>query len=136
MYHLAYFINPKSNKEKIEAEILKLIQDFGGEIVDKESAKLKSLAYPIKHFVDGFFGFINFKLNRSKIFEINAKLRLSQDLLRYSIFKQEFEKQIKKFKKPIKTKNHEKLISLPKKQPKFKIEELDKELDQILDESL
>jgi len=133
MYHLAYFINPKSNQEKIESEILKLIKQSGGEVVEHESAKLKSLAYPIQHFREGFFGFINFKIKKLQITEINKKLSLNQELLRYSIFKQEFAKKPLSLEKSPKDK---KSVVLHKKQPKLKIDELDKELDQMLDQSL
>lgn len=142
MYELAYFINPQKNPESVQTEVIKLIQALEGKVLNQNKPQMQRLAYPVKHCEEGFFALTDFKIKKKNILELNNKLRLNQDLIRYSIFKKaklidsapaEKEKPYKIIKK----KSLERLERLEEdKDPKVKIDELDEKLEELLEDTL
>ncbi|MFA5644260.1 MAG: 30S ribosomal protein S6 [Patescibacteria group bacterium] len=82
-----------------------LITASDGKITLENYWGKKKFAYPIKHEYYGYYGLYEFDLERALISEINNKLRLDNNILRFLILKKELrnEEQIKKDEK-IKTK--------------------------------
>lgn len=86
-YQLAAFISPildeKQVKEIVE-KVKKLVLDNGGKTTDQKISK-KSLGYKIKHFQDAFYVLLNIDLLPEKVTDLNAKLKLENDILRFMI---------------------------------------------------
>ncbi|MAG44987.1 30S ribosomal protein S6 [bacterium] len=139
MYELAYFINPQKNSESVQTDILKLIKELDGQILNQGRPQMQKLAYAIKHYEEGFFSLIDFKIKKKNILELNKKLRLNQNVIRYSIFKKA---KISDSAPEIKPKPDKiigkKLEQEPEagKDPKVKIDELDEKLDELLEDTL
>lgn len=88
MYELLYIV-PAPYTEKdldgISQKVKKLISDLGGTITHEENLGGKKLAYPIKNIYRGFYLLIHFKINAKKIKELDPKLKLASEILRYMI---------------------------------------------------
>tara|TARA_B100000029_G_scaffold451437_1_gene476015 strand:+ start:305 stop:631 length:327 start_codon:yes stop_codon:yes gene_type:complete len=71
----------------------KTIKELEGSIVYKESWGLKNLSYPIKNNKKAFYEYMNIEIPNDKIKEMNSKLNLDENIIRYlSIKVKEFEK--------------------------------------------
>ena len=57
--------------------------ELDGNVIYKESWGLRSLAYPIKENKKAFYEFMNIELPQNKISELNAKLNLNENIIRY-----------------------------------------------------
>tara|TARA_B100001996_G_C18182425_1_gene408831 strand:- start:138 stop:458 length:321 start_codon:yes stop_codon:yes gene_type:complete len=71
----------------------KTIKELEGSIVYKESWGLKNLSYPIKNNKKAFYEYMNIEIPNDKIKEMNSKLNLDENIIRYlSVKVKEFEK--------------------------------------------
>lgn len=61
----------------------KLITDHGGEVTKTEYCGLRHLAYPIKKNSMGHYILMNLKAQPSIILELERKMRLSEDVIRF-----------------------------------------------------
>ena len=61
----------------------KLITDQGGEVSKSEYCGLRHLAYPIKKNAMGHYTLMNIKAKPSVILELERKMRLSEDVIRF-----------------------------------------------------
>ena len=71
---------------EIENEIknhAETINDLDGNLVYKESWGLRNLAYPIKDNKKAFYEFMNIEIPQEKIDELNSKLNLNENVIRY-----------------------------------------------------
>ena len=59
------------------------LAELNGNIVYKESWGLRSLAYPIKENRKAFYEFMNIELPHEKIKDLNARLNLNENIIRY-----------------------------------------------------
>ena len=57
--------------------------ELNGNIIYKESWGLRSLAYPIKENRKAFYEFMNIELPQGKINDLNARLNLNENIIRY-----------------------------------------------------
>tara|TARA_B000000532_G_scaffold212368_1_gene182412 strand:- start:2282 stop:2614 length:333 start_codon:yes stop_codon:yes gene_type:complete len=57
--------------------------ELNGNIIYKESWGLRSLAYPIKENRKAFYEFMNIELPQDKINDLNARLNLNENIIRY-----------------------------------------------------
>ncbi len=79
-YELTFLIKDE-NSLSLKEEFTK-----SGAVLSNERPLQKiKLAYPIKKTVYGFMGAFNFVLTPDKLADLNAKLKLDQSLLRYSL---------------------------------------------------
>ena len=70
----------------------KTISDLEGNIVYKESWGLRNLSYPIKNNKKAFYEYMNIEISSEKIDEMNSKLNLDENIIRYlSIKVKEFD---------------------------------------------
>lgn len=83
-----------SHKEQ-KGEVKKIIESEKGEILDIEEWGKKDLAYPIKRQSTGYYSLISFRGDSKSPNNINAKLRLKENFLRYMIVKKEAGKRVK-----------------------------------------
>jgi len=85
-YELVLVINPEVAEEQLTATIdivSQFVTQKGGTISSIERWGKRRLAYPIKHFVEGNYVLANFKLKPAFGKELEANLRISEDVLRH-----------------------------------------------------
>lgn len=61
----------------------KNISELNGKIVYNESWGLKNLSYPIKNNKKAFYEYMNIEIPNDKITEMNSKLNLDENIIRY-----------------------------------------------------
>lgn len=84
--------------KEIFKKVGQLISSLEGKITLENYWGKKKFAYPIKHEYYGYYGLYEFDLERSAVAEINNKLRLDNNIVRFLIVKKEVksEEQVKK----------------------------------------
>jgi small subunit ribosomal protein S6 len=155
-YEVLFIIPNKFTDEeaqKVFKKVAEIITSMDGKISFENYWGKKKFAYPINHDYYGYYAFYEFDLDRSLIPEINNKLRLDKDILRFMIVKKDLktEEQIKKdieIKEKIEKRKAEEekeetrtkeskakkeSSSTKKKEEKVDLKKLDKKLDDVLD---
>ncbi|MDD3711399.1 MAG: 30S ribosomal protein S6 [Patescibacteria group bacterium] len=103
-YEILFIIPNKFTDDEakdIFKKVGQLITSLEGKITLENYWGKKKFAYPIKHENYGYYGLFEFDLERTLISEINTKLRLDNNILRFLIIKKDVknEEQIKKDQK-------------------------------------
>jgi small subunit ribosomal protein S6 len=91
-YELVLVFSPAVAEEDAEAAIGKVSQfitERGGTSSTVEHWGKRRLAYPIKHFIEGSYVLTRFKLKRKLTRELEASLRISEEVLRHLLLKLE-----------------------------------------------
>lgn len=70
-------------------QIKDLVARFGGVISNVEDCGKKRLAYEIQHMKDGFYYFIKFEADATAPAEIESRIRIMDNILRFLIVKEE-----------------------------------------------
>jgi len=89
-YELVLIISPEIVDEALETTIDKVsrfITEKGGVISDIERWGKRKLAYPIKRFMEGSYVLTRFKLSPTSCKELEAKLQVSEEVLRHLLIK-------------------------------------------------
>ncbi len=89
-YELVLVISPEVAEEEFEARIDNLsrfVTGKGGIIPEIERWGKRRLAYPIRHFVEGNYVLAKFKLKPEFGKELEANLRISEEILRHLLLK-------------------------------------------------
>ena len=89
-YELVLIINPDVAEERHDTiidNISRFITDKGGVIAEVDRWGRKKLAYPIKSFVEGSYVLSRFKFKPALSKELEANLRISEDILRHLLVK-------------------------------------------------
>ena len=89
-YELVLVIGPEVAEEKLEATIdnvSRFITEKGGVVSDIQRWGKRKLAYPIRHFVEGSYVLTQFKLKPAFGKELEANLRISEEVLRHLLIK-------------------------------------------------
>ncbi len=91
-YELAVVVNAKieddARTETIE-KVKELITRFGGTVTDVDEWGKKRLAYEIQKMREGFYYFIHFEAETSVPEEIEQRVRIMDNVIRYLCVKQE-----------------------------------------------
>ena len=85
-YEMILVISPELAEEKFNAtlnNISQLITDMGGVVSDVRQWGKRRLAYPIKQFSEGNYVLTQLKLKPTLNREVEAKLQISEEVLRY-----------------------------------------------------
>jgi len=85
-FEMVLVINPDADGEKFESildNINKLITGLGGEVSEVEQWGKRKLAYPIKGLAEGNYVLTRFKMEPSQNRELEAKLKISEDVARH-----------------------------------------------------
>ncbi|MFH1662383.1 MAG: 30S ribosomal protein S6 [Chloroflexota bacterium] len=85
-YEMVLVFSPELAEDKFNAaldDISKHITNMGGVISDIKLWGKRKLAYPIKHFSEGNYVLTQFQLQPAAGKEIEAKLIISEDVLRH-----------------------------------------------------
>lgn len=91
-YELALVLRPGLEEEAKVAESQKvqdLITRFGGTIEKIDDWGKRRLAYEIKKVNEGFFSFISFEAEGSAPAEIESRIRIMENVLRYLIIRKD-----------------------------------------------
>ena len=91
-YELALVVNAKIEDEarnKVVEDVKGLVTRFGGTITDVEEWGKKKLAYDIQKMSEGFYYFIRFEAESSAPSEIESRVRIMENVLRFLCVKQE-----------------------------------------------
>jgi len=89
-YELVLIISPEVEGEKFDAvidNVSQFITGKGGIISDVERWGKRRLAYTIKHFEEGSYVLAQFKLKPTLGKELEANLRISEEVLRHLLVK-------------------------------------------------
>ena len=91
-YELALVLNPTLDEEaRTEAfnKVQDLITRFGGTIEKVDDWGKKRLAYEIKKVNEGFYSFITFDAAHTAPIEIESRVRIMENVLRYLIIRKD-----------------------------------------------
>ena len=91
-YELAVVVSAKIEDEERAAVVDKckaLIERFGGTITNVDDWGKKRLAYEIQKMKEGFYYFIQFEAESSAPAEIEGRIRIMDNVLRYLVVKNE-----------------------------------------------
>lgn len=91
-YELAVVLNAKIEDEeraKVLEKIKGYVTRFGGTISDVEESGKKKLAYDIQKMSEGYFYFIHFEAETSAPAEIENRVRIMDNVLRFLIVNQD-----------------------------------------------
>lgn len=91
-YELAVVVSAKIEDEERAAVVDKckaLIERFGGTITNVDDWGNKRLAYEIQKMREGFYYFIQFEAESSAPAEIESRIRIMDNVLRYLVVKNE-----------------------------------------------
>ncbi len=89
-YELVFIISPEDDDEAVETiidNLNKFITDGGGAISNIERWGKRKLAYPIKRFLEGNYVLAQFTLKPASSRQLEANLRIYEDILRYLLVK-------------------------------------------------
>jgi len=89
-YELVLIISPEVVEEKFDATIdnvSQFITGRGGIVANVERWGKRRLAYPIKHFMEGSYVLTRFSLKPALGKELEANLRISEEVLRHLLVK-------------------------------------------------
>ena len=91
-YELAVIINPTLDDEAIKAElnsVKELIERFGGTVEKVDDWGKRRLAYEINKLNEGFYSFITFDAETTAPNEIEQRMRIKENVLRYLVVRQD-----------------------------------------------
>ena len=91
-YELAVVVNAKLEDEDRAAlieRVKELITRFGGTVTDVEDAGKKRLAYEIQKMHEGFYYFVHFEAESTAPAEIESRMRIMDNVLRYLCVRQD-----------------------------------------------
>ena len=89
-YELALVVSANVEDEVRTATIEKvneLITRVGGTLTDPGTSEKKKLAYDIQHMSEGFYSFIKFEAEATAPAEIESRIRIMDNVLRFLIVK-------------------------------------------------
>jgi len=132
-YELTYLISPELSEEevkKLQEKIISLIQEEGGILNETSSLLARKLAYPIKKQTQAYLAVLEFQLEPGKLINLEKKLELENQILRYLIITKKIPKVVSRVPK----------VSIFPKKPrvtsrkKVELKEIEKKLEEILKE--
>lgn len=87
-YELIFVLSPELGEDGMSASIDKLtrsIAEKGGTVTNLQQWGKRKLSYPIKHFKEGNYILTQFKLDPQRLEEVEASLRISEEVLRHLV---------------------------------------------------
>lgn len=89
-YELMYIARPNLEPEQYEAlqeRVNGIVAANGGEITGLDVWGRRKLGYPIKHETDGYYVVLTFKGGEELVREMDRVLSITDDFLRFKIFR-------------------------------------------------
>lgn len=93
-YEAMYILRPDLEEDQVKSNVEKYqshIQNNGGEITNLEEIGSKRLAYEINDYRDGYYVLMNFKANHEINQEMERLMRISDDVIRYLVVREDEE---------------------------------------------
>ena len=91
-YELTVVVNAKIEDDE-RAQVIEKVKDlvtrFGGNVTDVDEWGKRRLAYEIKKVNEGFFSFITFDAAATAPTEIESRVRIMENVLRYLIIRKD-----------------------------------------------
>ncbi|MGL4403607.1 MAG: 30S ribosomal protein S6 [Fusobacteriaceae bacterium] len=90
-YEIMYIINPTILEEGREATIEKvagILAKAGANVLKNEKWGERKLAYPIDKKKTGFYVLTTFEMDGTNLVEVEGKLNINEEVMRYIIVKQ------------------------------------------------
>ena len=91
-YETMYILRPDIAEDEVTKHIdkyNKLLEEFGGTILDSQMRGKRRLAYQIRKHREGIYVQLSHQGDGQHIFKIEKAMRLSEDVIRYMTVKQE-----------------------------------------------
>jgi small subunit ribosomal protein S6 len=90
-YEVRYILRPDIEQDAVQAAVDKFrgVISNGGEIVEHQEMGKRRLAYEINKFREGFYVLVNFQSNPDIVAELERVMKISDDVIRYLIVKEE-----------------------------------------------
>ena len=91
-YELVLVVNAKIEDDARAAVVDKAkayVERFGGKITEVEDWGKKRLAYEIQHMKEGFYYFIQFEADATCPAELEKRVRIMENVLRYLVVRKE-----------------------------------------------
>ena len=85
-YELVVIISPEVTDEEVPVTLERMnqfITDRGGSITEVNQWGRRKLAYPIENFMEGNYVLTQFKMEPKQTAELEASLRLTEEILRH-----------------------------------------------------
>ena len=89
-YELVYIVSPEVSEEALENtvnDISQFITGKDGAISEVERWGKKKLAYPVEHFLEGNYVLTRFQMNPARCKELEANLKISEQIIRHLLIK-------------------------------------------------
>ena len=89
-YELVFIVSPEVADESLDNTINGISQFITGRdgvISDVEQWGKRKLAYPVEHFLEGSYVLARFKMNPARCKELEANLKISEDIIRHLLIK-------------------------------------------------
>jgi len=89
-YELGVIFKPSLEEDALREElerVQELISRFGGTVEKTDEWGKRRLAYEIDYFTEGFYTFITFSSESSAPAEIESRMRIMENVLRYLIIR-------------------------------------------------
>ncbi|MEF9916747.1 MAG: 30S ribosomal protein S6 [Lachnospiraceae bacterium] len=91
-YELAIVVNAKIEDE-VRADVMEkvkaLVERFGGTITDVDEWGKKRLAYEIQKMKEGYYYFVHFESDSTVPIELESRLRIMENVIRYLCIRQD-----------------------------------------------
>jgi small subunit ribosomal protein S6 len=87
-YELLLVISPEVSDDRMPdvlERVGKYVTDRGGEVTKVDPWGRRRLAYPIRKFLEGHYVLTNLRIDPRRAAEVEANLRLSEDVLRHML---------------------------------------------------
>ena len=145
VYELGFLLVPQITEEKLPesfSALKSVFLDKGAVVISEESPKMLNLAYTmekvinnkIERFRDAYFGWVKFEIDPSMVTDIEATLRLRDDVVRHLLIKTVRENTIAS-KRPFTGARRRSTEGKEKdpNAPEMSKEEIDREIDALVD---
>jgi small subunit ribosomal protein S6 len=91
-YELVTILSPQLGEEELPAAVERInnfITTHGGEIIEVDQWGRRRLAYPIEKHTEGMYVVTQLKLDAPRLAELDANLRISEDVIRHLIVRKD-----------------------------------------------
>ena len=89
-YEMVFIIRPdiaEDNLDPVIDKVSQLITGNGGTVSSTERWGKRKLAYPIKHFTEGYYVLARLQMKATAGKEVESSLQISEDIIRYLLVK-------------------------------------------------
>lgn len=133
-YELTVLISPDLTEQKIQSfedELVSFIKEKNGSLIGLSSPLKRDLGYEINKISQAYFLDFRFNLDQNFIIELGEKLKEKKEILRYILLAKKNKEKLEK--KPRKRKI-EKPVFSSKSSQKVELGDIDKKIDEILND--